>query len=84
MKELDIRSEDELFFYDDFTVVGACRAYWMFKAYGKLGWIMNGTHSDLVGSGLELESGEMTYEKRKENYEEKGFEFKENLYKDFD
>jgi 3-mercaptopyruvate sulfurtransferase SseA len=64
MKELDIRSEDELFLYDDFTVVGACRGYWMFKTYGKLGWIMNGTHADLAGSGLELESGEMNYLRR--------------------
>lgn len=48
MKDLDIRSEDELFFYDDFTVVGACRAYWMFKSFGKQGWIMNGTCEDLL------------------------------------
>lgn len=66
MKKMDIWSEDELFFYDDFTVVGACRAYWMFKTYGKLGWVMNGTHKDLIENGVDLEKGEMMYELRKE------------------
>lgn len=47
MEILDIQFGDDLFFYDDFTVIGASRAYWMFKAYGKLGWIMNGVHADL-------------------------------------
>jgi 3-mercaptopyruvate sulfurtransferase SseA len=59
MKDLDIRSSDELFFYDDFTVVGASRAYWMFKTYGKLGWILSGTHKDIIQSGEILEDGEV-------------------------
>lgn len=62
MKDMDIRSSDDLFFYDDFTVVGACRAYWMFKTYGKLGFIMNGTHKDLLENGVNLEEGELSYE----------------------
>ena len=34
MDVLKLQKKDNLVFYDDFGVAGACRAYWMMKNYG--------------------------------------------------
>lgn len=43
MKELDISKNDDILVYSDFGIIGASRAYWMFKAFNKNVFVLNDT-----------------------------------------
>ena len=57
MKKLDISHNDEIVLYSDFGVIGACRAYWMFLAYGKEVVCLNGTLNHWKNEGYKIEKG---------------------------
>ena len=41
MKEYDISFDDKIVLYDDFSVIGSSRVYWMMKCYNKNCFILN-------------------------------------------
>ena len=64
MEKFDIKVTDDILVYDDFSVIGSSRLYWMFKNYSKNIVVMNGTIRDWSAEGFETEKNEVTYKPR--------------------
>lgn len=64
MNEYDICYNDTIILYDDFSVIGSSRVYWMMKCYNKECYILNENMLNLEKRNIKLETGNITYKKR--------------------
>jgi len=79
MKELDIGKNDHIVCYGDDTIVGAARAWWMFKVFGcKNVQVMNGKFNKWKKEGNKVETGEEAWKKHKRERSSNDFSFDYN------
>jgi len=85
MKRLDIGVNDVVVCYDDFTITGACRAWWTFKVFGVENvWVMNSNLAGWKAEGNPTETGAPKYLESKNirSKDDFNFGFNGNLVKD--
>ncbi len=79
MRELDIGKNDHVVCYGDENIVGACRAWWMFKIFGFPNvQVMNGTFNKWKKDAYDVESGEEQWKNNLRERTNKDFEFEFN------
>lgn len=57
MKKLDIRKTDDLVCYDTNLMLGAGRAYWMFRVFGLNVKVLDGPINKWISEGRPIETG---------------------------
>ena len=66
LEEFDLRPGDIIVSYDDLTVIGAARFWWILKTYGIQSYVLDGGFNKWVADGHEVEEGAVTYSKRQQ------------------
>lgn len=64
MKKLDIRKDDTLVLYDDYTLAGPSKFWWSFKQFGKDVYVLEGCFDAWKKEGGKVEVGEVSYKNR--------------------
>jgi len=79
MKDLDIGINDHVVCYGDENIVGPCRAWWMFRAFGFSNvQVMNGTFNKWKKEGYKIETGEESWKTRIRSRKDDEFNFQLN------
>ena len=58
MKEIDVRSNDQIVVCDNNGMMSSARAFWMFKNFGVDVLLLNGTFAKWLNEKLPIESGD--------------------------
>lgn len=61
LRRNDLKPEDEIIFYDDFSIVGAARAHFLFHHFGIDSSIGNFTNETLSKQKFQFEEGTPTF-----------------------
>ena len=64
LEHLDIKPTDDIVFYDDFSIIGAARAHYLFRHFGINSRIANFTLKEWVRHGYELEEGPVKFKEQ--------------------
>jgi Rhodanese-related sulfurtransferase len=79
LQDLDIGVNDHVVCYGDDMIVGATRAYWMFKTYGFPNvHVLNGTFQKWKKEGHPVETGEESWKQNRRKRTEEDFKFQLN------
>lgn len=61
LRKNDLKPEDEIIFYDDFSIVGAARAHFLFHHFGIHSSVGNFTNESLSKQKFQFEEGAPTF-----------------------
>ena len=64
MKRLDIRNDDNIVLYDDYTMAGPSKFWWSFKQFGKDVHVLDGCFDGWKKAGGKIETGSPAYQAR--------------------